>query len=73
MIPELREEVYEITEPNLNYGRRCKKQIFACELCRRLIYVNKYICSVNVKYDLKNYYHRQCYIQYLQIQEQMGA
>ncbi len=68
----MREEVYEISEPKLDYSVRGRKKIFACELCRRLIYCNKYICSVNMKYDLRSYYHRQCYIRYLQIEEEMG-
>ena len=63
-IPELREEIYEINEPK-KYGY--KRRIFLCELCHSMIETNKYICSVLPRYNIKSYYHRDCYIKYLQM------
>jgi len=66
LLDEMREEIYEITEPR-NYGY--KRRIFQCELCKKLIDSPKYICSVIPHYDLKNYYHTMCYVKYLQLEE----
>lgn len=68
-IHEMREEIYEITEPKLDISRERYRRIFKCELCRNLIDESRYICSVNICYDLKSYYHRSCFIRYLQFKE----
>lgn len=66
---EMQEEVYEINEsPKRKVGLNIK-QIHTCGLCRKIIDSPKYICSVLVEYKLRTYYHKPCYIRYLQFQE----
>ena len=60
----LGEVVYECNAPR---GYALKRELRKCSLCRRIIADKKFICVIIQKYDIRDYFHFNCYIRKLEI------